>query len=52
VQTCPVIEFPEIAAPEPVATTPPMRPEIASWIDRWCDDEGISRRRPWRRLFT
>jgi hypothetical protein len=29
-----------------------MRAEIAEWIDRWCDEEGITYTRWWRRLFT
>jgi hypothetical protein len=28
-----------------------MRPEVADWIDRYCEDEGISRVPWWRRLF-
>jgi hypothetical protein len=28
-----------------------MRAEIAEWIDRWCEDEGITRTPWWRRLF-
>jgi hypothetical protein len=36
---------------EPTPPVPPMRAEIAEWIDTWCDDEGISRVPWWRRLF-
>jgi hypothetical protein len=31
---------------------PTLRPDIAEWLDRYCEVEGISDRRPrWRRLL-